>query len=264
MCNLARALLAHHEQFPYALNALPKVLAAKWDDQEFQQYRNAFPEEHRKSPADLQAHVEDLTKRDVKIAYLKNLQGYLWEEGYESGAYSTNLFTDVVPQLRQWKSEGLSLAIYSSGSVFAQKLLFGHVQKTETAASASAGSKRGRLSDDDAAEDQADDETAEPPSKKKVVEVSGQAEGARATSTSTTTTTASDAAGKAPDAATAAEGDAANDSNSIETEDLTALFDGWFDTVNAGLKTEAPSYAKIAEALKVGCDYLVKAPRSRS
>lgn len=54
--------------------------------------------------------------------------GYLWQEGYESGAYSTPLFDDVLPQLQKWHEKGLSLSIYSSGSVFAQKLLFGHIK----------------------------------------------------------------------------------------------------------------------------------------
>lgn len=131
------------------------------------------------------------------------------------------------------------------------------MQDNETAASA--GSKRGRPSDD-GAENQADDETAEPPSKKKVVEAGSQTadvkriNDAQASSTSSTITLSSDAAGKAPDAVTVSEEDAANDVQPSETEDLTALFSGWFDTTNAGLKTEAQSYANIAEALKVGCD----------
>lgn len=110
------------------MKALPDVLRSKWDDPSFIPYRNAFPEEFRTSPEALQAHVEDLTRRDVKIAYHKNLQGYLWENGYETGAYSTPLFDDVVPQLQQWKQQGKAIAIYSSGSVFAQKLLMKHVQ----------------------------------------------------------------------------------------------------------------------------------------
>lgn len=110
------------------MKALPNVLAQKWDDNDFIPYREAFPAEHRTSPAALQAHVEDLTRRDVKIAYLKNLQGYLWETGYKNGSYSTPLFPDVEVQLQEWHSSGKQLAIYSSGSVFAQKLLFEHVQ----------------------------------------------------------------------------------------------------------------------------------------
>lgn len=64
--------------------------------------------------------------RDVKIAYLKSLQGYLWASGYVSGALRSPLFPDVEPALRKWKAEGKTIIIYSSGSVTAQKLLFRH------------------------------------------------------------------------------------------------------------------------------------------
>lgn len=114
--------------FPYALTALPEVAKTKWDDPNFITYRDAFPQEHRESPEKLVAHVEDLTKRDVKIAYLKNLQGYLWQSGYEDGAYATPLFEDVVRNLRKWEKGGVKVSVYSSGSVFAQKLLFAHVK----------------------------------------------------------------------------------------------------------------------------------------
>lgn len=114
--------------FPYAVNALPEVLSQKWDDPDFQSYRDAFPENARASPAALETHVKDLTARDVKFAPLKNLQGYLWQAGYENKAYSTPLFPDVTPQLQQWKDASLEIAIYSSGSIFAQKLLFAHVK----------------------------------------------------------------------------------------------------------------------------------------
>ena len=53
--------------------------------------------------------------------------GYLWKEGYESGAYSTPLYEDVLPALEKWNSSGRNISIYSSGSVFAQKLLFRHI-----------------------------------------------------------------------------------------------------------------------------------------
>jgi enolase-phosphatase E1 len=67
----------------------------------------------------------------VKAAYHKNLQGYLWEDGYASGAYATDLFKDVVPCLKAWRAQGKDVAIYSSGSVFAQKLLMRHVKGDE-------------------------------------------------------------------------------------------------------------------------------------
>jgi enolase-phosphatase E1 len=61
---------------------------------------------------------------DIKIAYLKNLQGYLWIRGYESGEIRCPLFPDVYPAFLKWHEHGISIVIYSSGSVPAQKLLF--------------------------------------------------------------------------------------------------------------------------------------------
>ena len=63
------------KQFPYALKVLPDVLKSDWSSLEFAPYKAAFPEEAQKSPDALIAHVQDLTRRDVKVAYLKNLQG---------------------------------------------------------------------------------------------------------------------------------------------------------------------------------------------
>lgn len=60
----------------------------------------------------------------MKIAYLKSLQGYLWEDGYATGRLKAPLFPDVSPKFSQWKARGFEIMIYSSGSVPAQKLLF--------------------------------------------------------------------------------------------------------------------------------------------
>jgi enolase-phosphatase E1 len=67
--------LIRREKFPYALKALPDVLATKWDDEQFKKYRDGFPESARSSPGQFEEHVKDLTARDMKIAYLKDLQG---------------------------------------------------------------------------------------------------------------------------------------------------------------------------------------------
>jgi enolase-phosphatase E1 len=103
---------------------LPETLRSKWDEPEFAQYRDAFPPEHSTSPAALADHARDLMSRDVKIAYLKSLQGYLWENGYATGEIKAPLFPDVAPKLASWHGEGKPIMIYSSGSVPAQKLLF--------------------------------------------------------------------------------------------------------------------------------------------
>lgn len=218
----------------------------------------------------MQAHVGDLTKRDVKVAYLKNLQGYLWETGYKTGAYGTSLFPEVVTQLQQWKEAGYTLAIYSSGSIFAQKLLFGHVQVALDTAASFASRKRGRAADD-AAEDQAGKEQAaesapaEPPTKKQARPDDDEAveqleandchvklddsvvpaeNGAAATSEN---------AGNVSGQHTAGLNGSSSSGQPAGTEDLTGLFEpNWFDTTNAGLKPESTSYIKIAKALKVG------------
>ncbi|HQT63637.1 MAG: acireductone synthase [Acidocella sp. 20-57-95] len=64
--------------------------------------------------------------RDEKITPLKTIQGMIWAEGYASGEIKGNIYPDIAPALRRWSKAGLRLFVYSSGSVDAQKLLFGH------------------------------------------------------------------------------------------------------------------------------------------
>jgi enolase-phosphatase E1 len=64
--------------------------------------------------------------QDRKLPALKELQGLIWDEGYGSGELIAPLFADVAPALRRWQERGLELAVYSSGSVRAQQLLYRH------------------------------------------------------------------------------------------------------------------------------------------
>ena len=63
---------------------------------------------------------------DRKATPLKTLQGLMWEDGYRSGALKGDVYPDAAEHLARWRNEGLSLYVYSSGSVLAQKLIFGH------------------------------------------------------------------------------------------------------------------------------------------
>lgn len=63
-------------------------------------------------------------REDRKDPHLKTLQGMIWRYGYESGAFTSILYPDVKPCFEAWRQLGIKLAIYSSGSVAAQKLLF--------------------------------------------------------------------------------------------------------------------------------------------
>jgi enolase-phosphatase E1 len=71
-------------------------------------------------------YVNWLIDRDRKSTGLKSLQGKIWEEGYRSGALKSEVFPDVPVALERWRRSGLKVAIFSSGSVLAQKLLFAH------------------------------------------------------------------------------------------------------------------------------------------
>jgi enolase-phosphatase E1 len=65
---------------------------------------------------------------DKKVTPLKSLQGLIWEAGYQKGDFKGHVYPDAVENLKAWKAKGLDLYIYSSGSVYAQKLLFSHTE----------------------------------------------------------------------------------------------------------------------------------------
>lgn len=67
-------------------------------------------------------------EEDKKITPLKTLQGMIWEAGYKDGAYKGHMYEDAVRNLRKWHEQGLKLYVFSSGSLHAQKLLFGHTE----------------------------------------------------------------------------------------------------------------------------------------
>ncbi len=70
------------------------------------------------------AYVHWLMDRDRKSTALKSLQGRIWEEGYRTGELRGQVYPDVPPALARWLGRGREVAIFSSGSVLAQKLLF--------------------------------------------------------------------------------------------------------------------------------------------
>ncbi|HEX7872884.1 MAG TPA: acireductone synthase [Sphingobium sp.] len=62
---------------------------------------------------------------DRKIGPLKQLQGLIWAEGYARRDFTGHVHADAAQALRRWHGAGIALYVYSSGSVAAQKLLFG-------------------------------------------------------------------------------------------------------------------------------------------
>ncbi len=63
---------------------------------------------------------------DKKITPLKEIQGLIWEEGYKKGEIKGHIYEDAYRKLKEWHERGIPIYVYSSGSVKAQKLLFGH------------------------------------------------------------------------------------------------------------------------------------------
>ena len=59
-----------------------------------------------------------------KSPALKNLQGIVWQQGFESGQLKGQLYPDVVDALGSWHSRGIKTYIFSSGSRQAQKNFF--------------------------------------------------------------------------------------------------------------------------------------------
>jgi enolase-phosphatase E1 len=70
--------------------------------------------------------VRHLIALDRKVTPLKTLQGMIWEEGFKSGELKGHVYEDVPQAFARWKGQEKKIAIFSSGSVQAQKLLFGH------------------------------------------------------------------------------------------------------------------------------------------
>ena len=66
------------------------------------------------------------SNEDKKLTPLKDLQGILWKEAYETGIIKGHVYDDVAPALKAWKDAGLQLGVFSSGSIAAQKLIFGY------------------------------------------------------------------------------------------------------------------------------------------
>jgi enolase-phosphatase E1 len=72
-------------------------------------------------------YVHWLMDQDRKSTALKALQGRIWEKGYRSGELHGEVYPDVPPACSRWRRQNRKIAIFSSGSVLAQKLLFGTI-----------------------------------------------------------------------------------------------------------------------------------------
>ena len=115
--------------FPYARKRLPAFVETHTDDPEVQHWLHEAAKEAGLVSATREEVIDLLIgwiDADRKSTALKALQGMIWAAGYADGEYRAHVYPEVPARLRAWRDAGTRLYVYSSGSVAAQKLLFGH------------------------------------------------------------------------------------------------------------------------------------------
>jgi enolase-phosphatase E1 len=120
----------HEVLFPYADERLDAYVAAHRHEPEVAAAMRdaaALAGEAEGSPDSIVlAHLHHWLAHDVKATPLKTLQGLIWAEGYAQTGLRGHVYPDAAAGLRRWHAAGLALYVYSSGSVEAQKVLFGN------------------------------------------------------------------------------------------------------------------------------------------
>jgi enolase-phosphatase E1 len=122
---------SHAAEFLQRHGSLPEVLADldALRREHLEDTRQGFNPPALGNPQDPRSFVRYigwLIERDRKSTPLKSLQGKIWEKGYANGELHSLVFDDVRPALERWQRQKRAIAIFSSGSVLAQELLFAH------------------------------------------------------------------------------------------------------------------------------------------
>ena len=119
----------HDVLFPYAADHLGDFIRASVEDSpEVREQLDAVATASGVDGNDIDGLIDVLQRwirEDRKATPLKTLQGLLWEQGYQRGDFRGHVYADAADYLRYWHDEGYRLYVYSSGSVKAQKLIFG-------------------------------------------------------------------------------------------------------------------------------------------
>ena len=114
--------------FPYARRALPEFVREHGGEPEVRYWLDTAALDAGNVCQDevLVEVLQGWIDQDRKHPALKALQGMIWADGYAQAEYAAHVYPDAVAALRDWHAQGHPLYVYSSGSVPAQKLLFGH------------------------------------------------------------------------------------------------------------------------------------------
>jgi enolase-phosphatase E1 len=125
--------------FPYVRDNVSEFLKHNWNEpsvqtsvtmladdleKDTQQWLGNLSDEEKQEA--VAAGVIELMDDDVKATGLKKLQGLIWKDGFHSGEMVAHIYDDVADSIRSWNQQNIDVRIYSSGSIQAQKLFFGH------------------------------------------------------------------------------------------------------------------------------------------
>jgi enolase-phosphatase E1 len=121
--------------FPIARAAMPRFVRDHADDpvhaRSFAAVRSAVARSSGRSDAsvtldEVTAELVAWIDADRKETALKAIQGAIWREAYAGGALKSHVYDDVEPAFRRLHAAAVSIFVFSSGSVEAQRLLFAH------------------------------------------------------------------------------------------------------------------------------------------
>ncbi|MFJ4249390.1 acireductone synthase [Pseudomonas sp. NPDC089741] len=114
--------------FPYAAKHLPDFVRQNAERADVAEQLDAVRRDSNAPQAEVERVVEILLswiEEDRKATPLKALQGMVWAQGYHAGQLKGHVYPDAVEALQRWHAAGYQLFVYSSGSIQAQKLIFG-------------------------------------------------------------------------------------------------------------------------------------------
>jgi enolase-phosphatase E1 len=111
----------HDVLFPYARRHLRGYLTAHQNDEQAVALLAQVDADPQRAITTLETWIDE----DRKATPLKTLQGMLWAQGYRTGELRGHVYADAARALHNWHEAGIALYVYSSGSVAAQRLIFG-------------------------------------------------------------------------------------------------------------------------------------------
>ncbi|WP_434603155.1 acireductone synthase [Pseudomonas sp. Z4-7] len=114
--------------FPYAARHLPDFVRHNAGRADVAEQLDAVRRDSAEPNADVERVIAILLgwiAEDRKATPLKALQGMVWEQGYTAGQLKGHVYPDAAQALEAWHRQGYRLFVYSSGSIQAQKLIFG-------------------------------------------------------------------------------------------------------------------------------------------